>query len=246
MTEMTDRIRWVISRRRKLASTLEGFWASARSYATPDCQFSAYNRIYRRVFLRNVSLGNMSYIAEGTSAGFTDIGAYCSIGPQVLLGGLGWHPTNRLSTHPAFYSARLQAGTSFVANDHAFGQEVELPQTTVGNDVWISAGCIVIDGVTIGDGAIIAAGAVVTRDVPPYAIVGGVPAQVIRYRFDINTIDALMKWRWWELDNQALRPLSDQFMRQTQWNADLVNALANGNAIHDQSRARPQAEEITA
>lgn len=226
MSELADRMLWVLHRRRKLASNLPGFWASIRSYATPDCVFADYNRIYRRVYLRSCKLGNMSYIAEGTSIGFTNIGAFCSIGPNVSLGGLGWHPTDRLSTHPAFYSSRLQAGTTFVAQSNEHDRAKELQHTEVGNDVWIGAGCIVLDGVNIGDGAIVAAGAVVTKDVPPYAIVGGVPAQIIRYRFDINTISALLKWRWWDLGNDEIQTMAVRFMNQTQWNTKVIDELA--------------------
>lgn len=226
MSELHDRIRWALFRRKQLASKLSGFWASARSYATPDCIFSDNNRIYRRAYLRSTSLGSMTYIAENTVIGFAHIGAFCSIGPNVSLGGLGWHPTDRLSTHPAFYSPRLQAGTSFVEAYETVDSSKELAQTEVGNDVWIGAGAIVLDGVTIGDGAIIAAGAVVTKDVPPYAIVGGVPAQIIRYRFDINTIHALLQWRWWEMDNKKLAPMAAKFMAQTQWDPKAIEELA--------------------
>jgi acetyltransferase-like isoleucine patch superfamily enzyme len=197
--------------------------------------FSSYNRIYRRAFLRSCTLGNMTYIAEGTSVGLTDIGSFCSIGPNVSLGGLGWHPTDRLSTHPAFYSSRLQAGTTFVSDNNKLDQETELQHTKVGNDVWIGAGCIVLDGVTIGDGAIIAAGAVVTKDVPPYAIVGGVPAKIIRYRFDISTINALLKWRWWELSHRELQTMAAQFMGKTQWSTKDIEALANKTLQDDYS-----------
>nr|WP_305849016.1 CatB-related O-acetyltransferase [Shinella sp. HZN7] len=77
-------------------------------------------------------------------------------------------------------------------------------RTLIGNDVWIGANAIILPGIAIGDGAIIAAGSVVSRDVPPYAIVGGVPARVIRYRFDETTIDRLMKIRWWRFSLEGL------------------------------------------
>lgn len=233
MSERSDFVRWVLFRRRQLASRLPGFWASARSYATADCVFSENNRIYRRTLLRSSKLGKMTYVAEGTSVGFTEIGAFCSIGPNVSLGGLGWHPTDRLSTHPAFYSSRLQAGTTFVKNNNGLDNETELKHTHVGNDVWIGAGCIILDGMTIGDGAIIAAGAVVTKDVPPYAIVGGVPAKIIRYRFDINTITALLKWRWWELSNDEIQAMATKFMDQSLWNTKTIEELAKHIQVED-------------
>lgn len=233
MSERFDLVRWVLFRRRQLASRLPGFWASARSYATADCVFSENNRIYRRTLLRSSKLGKMTYVAEGTSVGFTEIGAFCSIGPNVSLGGLGWHPTDRLSTHPSFYSSRLQAGTTFVKNNNGIDNETELQHTKVGNDVWIGAGCIILDGMTIGDGAIIAAGAVVTKDVPPYAIVGGVPAKIIRYRFDINTITALLKWRWWELSNDEIQAMATQFMDQSLWNTKTIEELAKNIRVED-------------
>lgn len=226
MSEAPDRMHWILQRRLRLAARLPGFWASCWSYATPDCLFSAHNRIYRRAYLRDCSLGRMSYVAEGSRIGFADIGAFSSIGPGIALGGLGWHPTDRLSTHPAFYSARLQAGASFIPQQDGIGQQRELPRTTVGNDVWMGVGCIVLDGLSIGDGAVIAAGAVVTRDVPAYAIVGGVPAHIIRYRFDPDTIAALLDWRWWQLSDAQLRPLARQFMTQTQWNRAAIDQLA--------------------
>lgn len=227
MSEAPDRLWWALWRRQQIASRLDGFWASCWSYATPDCVFSAQNRLYRRAYLRNSTLGRMSYVAEGSRIGFTDIGAFSSIGPNVSLGGLGWHPINRLSTHPAFYSTRLQAGASFTRPEDGVDQEAELPRTRVGNDVWMGVGCIVLDGLTIGDGAVIAAGAVVTKDVPPYAIVGGVPARILRYRFSEETIEALLNWRWWELDNAQLAPVAARFMGDTRWSPAKIEQLAN-------------------
>lgn len=238
MSEIIDRLQWAVLRRQRLARQLPGFWASFWSYATSDCRFSEQNRIYRRANLRSTSLGRMTYVAEVSRLGFADIGAFSSIGPNVLLGGLGCHPVDRLSTHPAFYSSRLQAGATFSTADVI----EELPRVSVGSDVWIGAGSIVLDGVNIGDGAIIAAGAVVTRDVPPYAIVGGVPARTIRYRFDEETQDALLEWRWWDLDNNQLQMLAPGFMNQ-HWNVETVHAMMGktGTAPAPQPRMRSMA-----
>ncbi len=231
MTGAIDRLRWILLRRRHLAAMLTGFWASPRSYASADCVFAPYNRIYQNAQLHNIRLDVMSYIAEASRVGFSDIGAYTSIGPRVMLGGLGKHPVDRLSTHPAFYSSRLQAGTSFTEDDLVD----ELPRVTVGSDVWIGAGSIVLDGLKLADGAIVGAGAVVTKDVPPYAVVGGVPARIIRFRFDEATIEALLAWRWWELDHAQLAAVAHRF-RGRHWTPQTVRE-AREEAAAPQARS---------
>lgn len=153
--------------------------------------------VYPPFFLRRVNLGNYSYIAKNSSISYCTIGKFCSIGPNFCCG-LGVHPTNGVSTSPMFYSTAKQNGVS-LCKENIFE---ESKQTAIGNDVFIGANVTVLDGITIGDGAIVGAGAVVTKDVPPYAIVAGVPAKIIRYRFDEKTIDALLKIQWWKDDNK--------------------------------------------
>lgn len=120
-----------------------------------------------------------------------DIGAYTSIagGVTFVLGGN--HPTDRLSTYPI--RARFD-----LPGKYADGFPTSKGDIRVGNDVWIGTGSTIMSGVTIGDGAVIAAGALVTKDVPAYAIVAGVPSRVIRHRFDQETCDALLEIRWWD------------------------------------------------
>ncbi len=127
------------------------------------------------------------------------IGRYCSVASGVWLAPY-MHDIDGLSSSLALTGAL-----------HDFGGPVRaLPQqkpVTIGNDVWIGANAVVMGGVTVGDGAVIAAGAVVTHDVPPYAIVGGVPAKVIRYRFSEELIERLLKVRWWRWSPDALGTL---------------------------------------
>lgn len=131
----------------------------------------------------------------------TSIGAFCSIGRDVVLGP-GLHPTDILTTH-------LFPSVSFYGICPVEKQipEPEYKPVTVGNDVWIGHRAVVMNGVKVGDGAVIGANAVVTKDVPPYAIVGGVPAKVIRYRFDERTIARLLAVKWWDLPPTMLQDL---------------------------------------
>ncbi len=92
----------------------------------------------------------------------------------------------------------------------------------IGNDVWIGANVLILDGVTIGNGAIIAAGAVVTKDVPPYAVVGGVPAKIIKYRFNKEEIDFLEQLKWWEKDEKWLTEYGKYFN-----NVELLKNILN-------------------
>lgn len=156
-------------------------------------------------FLHHVELGNYSYIARNANATNVKIGKFCSIGPNFCCG-LGLHPTNGISTAPMFYSKAKQNGTSLV--EEVVYEEQE--PTTIGNDVFIGANVTIIDGATIGDGAVIGAGAVVVKDIPPYAVAVGVPAKVIKYRFDQDIIDKLLKLQWWNWSDDELQKVADK------------------------------------
>jgi acetyltransferase-like isoleucine patch superfamily enzyme len=131
----------------------------------------------------------------------TKVGKFCSIGPNVLCVPEK-HPSNTfVSTHPIFFSTLKQTQITFA--DKNYYQEVEAVK--IGNDVWVGANAIILGGLEIGDGAIIAAGAVVTKNILPYAIVGGAPAKLIRYRFHKNEIDFLSKLKWWDKDIDWLK-----------------------------------------
>ena len=214
-----DRIAWQL-RRLSLAKKLPGFWAHWDTYATKNCHFVEYNRLYMKSSLNTVSLGRFSYVA-GAKVGYADVGAFCSIGPEAMVGGLGKHATGFLSTHPSFYSLHNQAGRTFVSES----KFSEMACTTVGNDTWIGARAIVLDGITVGHGAIIAAGAVVTKDVPAYAMVGGIPARVIRFRFSEPVIEQLLIWRWWDLPLSVLEQLAGHFTEHTSWSIKDVQML---------------------
>lgn len=202
---MFDRLAWVVFGRFAQRSKTRNFSASIRSFAK-DSEFGGNNVIFGASVVTNSRIGRHTYIG-GAQLGNCDMGAFCSVGQGAVVGGLGRHPTSMLSTHPVFYSRLKQSGASFADGDY-FAEHV---RTTVGNDVWIGANAIVLDGVTVGDGAIIAAGAIVAKDVPPYAVIGGVPARVIKYRFADAEIESLLRTQWWLLPDQVLEGCASIF-----------------------------------
>lgn len=141
------------------------------------CRFGYQNIIYENVRLYNVLLGDYSYVGGNSVIQNTIIGNFCSVASDARIG-LGIHPINLKSTHPAFYSPHRLWD---IEPDLSLNIQ-EYKTIVIGNDVWIGTRVTIIDGVSIGDGSIIAAGAVVVKDVPPMAIVGGVPAKLIKYR----------------------------------------------------------------
>jgi len=132
------------------------------------------------------------------------IGSWCSIGPNVTFLLNIEHVTDSLSTYP--FKVKVLAETDYEAGTKG--------GITVGDDVWIGYGATILDGVTIGQGAIIGACAVVVKDVPPYAIVGGVPARVIRYRYGANVVELMKQIDWGVIDNEFVRGHVDLLYRR--------------------------------
>lgn len=135
----------------------------------------------------------------------TIVGRYTSIANDVRRTGFS-HPTDRFTTSPLTYSTDgniVKAHLNMQPSQFKIvspGIEEESP-IVIGNDVWIGQDVLILStGINIGDGAIVAAGSVVTKDVPPYAIVGGAPARVIKYRFEEHIIEKLMQLKWWQYD----------------------------------------------
>lgn len=177
-------------------------------------KLEGYNKIHDNSVFKG-TLGKYSYIGANSHIS-AKVGKYCSIGPSVKTV-CAFHPVDGfVSTHPVFYSTNKQSGITFV-QEQLFDEWKTLPQLDVpveiGNDVFIGEGSILVGNLRIGDGAVIASGAVVTKDVPPYCIVAGNPAKIIRKRFEDETIGKLLKFKWWDRDEiwlkQNVKTMSD-------------------------------------
>lgn len=207
---------------RETAKKLENWINRIRLNATGEYYIEAQVRMQHARIDKYVSIsrdcnivwsiiGKYTYIGSHTELPYCKIGAFCSIAPHVILAE-GMHPTEYVSTHPVIYGGtgykyrggggiKIPHETSF--HEHNRIDEESRTVCEIGNDVWIATGVIIAIGkepIRIGDGAVIAAGAVVTRDVPNYAIVGGCPARILGYRFEAPTREKLHKTKWWKKD----------------------------------------------
>lgn len=179
---------------------------------------SKKSRIERMVILRESKVDDYSYIGHNSNFLRTNIGKFCSISRNVNCG-LGSHPTNFISSSPIFFSPNSATGINWVTKEGIFD---ELPKPTfIGNDVWIGMNVTIPGGVSIGDGAIIAAHSVVTKNVPPYAIVGGVPAKIIKFRFSKDIISRLEELQWWNFPEKSLKHNLSKFQKNIEKIEDL-------------------------
>ena len=175
--------------------------------------FEGGNRIGSRSFFSGV-FGYGSYMGANNSI-YGEVGRYCSIGNYVRVV-KGNHPTTGfVSTHPSFFSTQMQSGFTYVDAalfpEFIYSDEVKKTIVQIGHDVWIGDNALIMQGISIGNGAVIAAGAVVTKDVPPYSIVAGVPARVIRYRFDDEQRKKLEEIRWWDRPESWIKQNAQKF-----------------------------------
>ena len=150
------------------------------------------------------NIGRYSYLGYDCEIINTEIGSFCSLASGIHIG-LAEHPVEWVSTSPVFQNV----SNSSIRKRFA---RIDVPKgkrTTIGHDVWIGTNAIIKAGVTIGTGAVVASGAIVTKDVEPYAIVGGCPAKVIRYRFDETIIRRLLASEWWKYSDEKLMMLGE-------------------------------------
>jgi len=167
-----------------------------------DCRLGQYVEIGARSVLQEVEFGDYSYTASDSNIVYSTIGKFCSIAAMARINP-GNHPTWRATQHHFTYRSEmydLDAG-----DDHAFFDWRRDHHVTLGHDVWVGHGAIILAGNSVGTGAVVGAGAVVTKDVPPYTIVAGVPARPIKERVSRHHAEALMEIAWWDWPHGKLR-----------------------------------------
>ncbi|MBQ8219779.1 MAG: CatB-related O-acetyltransferase [Bacteroidaceae bacterium] len=186
-------------------------WDKKCKFDSTKCFIGPLAKMY------DTKLGNYTRLRHFCTVAHAEIGNFCSIATGTKIGVAG-HPTNLLSTNSIFYL------------DHSlnprFKNQIEYTPYSpikIGNDVWIGEKCLIMPGITIGDGAIIAAHAVVTKDVPPYAVVGGIPAKVIKFRFSEEIIEKLLSIKWWNMADDQIAMHKGIFAKENLSLQDLIN-----------------------
>ncbi len=159
--------------------------------------------LFSGVRLVEAQVSDYSYVQVRTQIFNAEIGPYCSIAPEVVIGLID-HPTHFISSSPVFYDNSQPLPHAFVDVPLA---AAHLPRTVVGADVWIGQRAMIKAGVRIGVGAVIGAGALITRDVPPYSMVVGTPAHVLRRRFPDALCDRLLSSQWWKRSTDEITRL---------------------------------------
>lgn len=187
------------------------------------CNLSNNVSINRRSYINDSSIGSYSYTGINTTINWSKIGKFCSFARNVDIGGFD-HDYKKVTTMPAFRFNQMNNGGGKLnkITDHSNDYCI------IGNDVWIAAGAQVLHKVKIGDGAVIGGGAVVTHDVPPYAIAVGVPAKIIGYRCDKKFIDDLLEIKWWDWPLEIIKENMD-FIISSDINQETINKLKEIN-----------------
>jgi phosphonate metabolism protein (transferase hexapeptide repeat family) len=175
-----------------------------------EATFGTYCEVGARTRLLDVAMGNYSYVVNDSEITYTTIGKFCSIAAMTRINP-GNHPMHRVTQ--AHFTYRASAYFPGEADDAEFFEWRKSHRVIIGHDVWIGHGAIILPGRSVGTGVVIAAGAIVTRDVPAYTIVGGNPARPIKRRFPEDIADRLARLGWWDWDHETLQAALPDFRK---------------------------------
>lgn len=193
---------------------------------TEDSSFCQHVQIQRNGMIYSSSFGKYTYTGRNFTCWHSHIGAFCSISWNVSIGGAD-HDYRKVTTHAFLYSPNIGLGAEV-------GYDRFSKPCIIGNDVWIGCNAVVCRGVTVGDGAVIGAGSVVTHDVPPYTIVAGCPAKKIKQRCDESLSIRLLKLKWWELPDQIIKDNFALFNHDIdEETLDRIEALKDSHQYHE-------------
>ena len=174
-----------------------------------NCKFGKYNEIGKHSFLENVVLDDYSYLMEFCYLQNVEVGKFANIAAMVRIGPTD-HPMERPTMHHFTYRRRLYGFDK--VDDEEFFEQRAARITRIGNDTWIGHGAIIMPGITVGDGAVIGSGAIVTKDVPPYTVVVGSPAKILRRRFSPELEAKYASIKWWDWSKEKIKENFNDFL----------------------------------
>ncbi|MFP4845639.1 CatB-related O-acetyltransferase [Winogradskyella sp. PE311] len=169
-------------------------------------EIDEFSKIYAPFRIIETKIGKGTYLSSNSKISKTEIGKFCSIGPNFLCG-WGLHPTNGISTSPYFYSTSKQNGST-ISKENLFEERKNI---YIGNDTFIGANVTILDGVKIGNGVVIGAGSIVSKDIPDFAIAYGSPIEIKKYRFTERQRKDLKKIEWWNFSDIDLKNVNTYF-----------------------------------